>query len=246
MFTFLKNHPFAVTAFFESTMVLTFALPKKQLAPLLPECLSLDEYANQWGFMAIALVQTKNLRPRGFPEFLGHDFFLLGYRLFVNYTNNKGKRLRGLYILRSATNKKKMEVLGNLFTQYSYTTTDIDYCNNDHHFAVTAPESGFCVQAHLSDDGAPLPEGSPFPDWKTAPRYAGPLPFTFSYNKIKNEVLIIEGVRQRWTPQPLCVTKYHIPFLEEPVFKNALLSNAFIIQNIPYWWKNGKRELWTP
>ena len=34
MFSFLKNHPFAVEAFFESSLVLTFAIPKEQLQHL--------------------------------------------------------------------------------------------------------------------------------------------------------------------------------------------------------------------
>ena len=95
MFSFLKNHPFAVEAFFESSLVFTFAIPKEQLQHLIPECLKLDTFNDQWAFIAVAMVQTKHLRPKGFPKFAGNDFFLIGYRVFVRYTNNKGKRLRG-------------------------------------------------------------------------------------------------------------------------------------------------------
>ena len=111
MFELLKNHPFAVEAFFESSFVLTFAFPKEQIQPLIPECLQLDTFQDKWAFVAVAMVQTKNLRPKGLPEFLGNDFFLIGYRVFVRYTTHEGKRLRGLYILKSETDKKKMEVM---------------------------------------------------------------------------------------------------------------------------------------
>src|SRR6185295_13091054 len=106
MLSFLKNHPFAVEAFFDSSLVLTFAVPKEGLEYLIPECLELDTFNNQFGFIAIAMVQTKKLRPRGFPKFLGNDFFLIGYRIFVRYSNSTGKKLRGLYIIKSETNKK--------------------------------------------------------------------------------------------------------------------------------------------
>src|SRR5690242_11409164 len=106
MFSF-KNHPFSVKAFFERSIVLTFAVPRDELKDLIPECLQLDTFNDQWAFIAVAFVQTKNLRPGGFPEFLGNDFFLSGFRIFVKYINNKGKRLRGLYILKSETDKKK-------------------------------------------------------------------------------------------------------------------------------------------
>ena len=76
MLTFLKNHPFAVEAFFESSLVLTFAVPKEQLETLIPECLQLDTFNDKWAFIAVAMVQTKDLRPKGFPKFMGNDFFL--------------------------------------------------------------------------------------------------------------------------------------------------------------------------
>ena len=73
----------------------------------------------------VAMVQTRELRPKGLPKFRGNSFFLIGYRIFVRYINKAGKRLRGLYILKSETDKKKMEWLGNIFTHYNYSTTDI-------------------------------------------------------------------------------------------------------------------------
>jgi uncharacterized protein YqjF (DUF2071 family) len=109
MFSFLKNHPFAVEAFFESSLVLTFAVPKEQIQHLIPECLTLDTFDDKWAFIAVAMVQTKALRPKGLPEWLGNNFFLIGYRVFVRYTNQAGRNLRGLYILKSETDKKKME-----------------------------------------------------------------------------------------------------------------------------------------
>ncbi len=109
MFSFLKNHPFANQAFFENSTILTFAFHKEQLAELIPPCLTLDILNDKWAFVAIAMVQTKDLRPTGFPLFMGNDFFLIGYRIFVRYINNDRKSLRGLYILKSETDKKKME-----------------------------------------------------------------------------------------------------------------------------------------
>lgn len=95
---FLKNHPFPVEAFFESSTVLTFAVPKRQLQDLIPECLELDTFKEKFGFIAVAMVQTKNLRPKGFPKFLGNDFFLIGYRIFVRFTNKKVNNAWIVYI----------------------------------------------------------------------------------------------------------------------------------------------------
>jgi len=125
MFDFLKNHPFAVEAHFERSTVLTFALRPEQLRPLVPPCLALDMLDDHTAFLAVALVQTTGLRPAGFPRWLGRDFFLIGYRVFVRFTTPAGKRLRGLFILKSETDRRAMELVGNLFTHYHYATTDL-------------------------------------------------------------------------------------------------------------------------
>ncbi len=244
MIASLKNHPFAVEAFFESSIVLTFAVPKEQLEGLIPECLQLDIFQDQWAFIAVAMVQTKDLRPKGFPKVMGNDFFLIGYRVFVRYTNSKGKKLRGLYILKSETNKKKMQIMGNIFTHYNYTTTDIEQKSQGSIKKISSQQSNFKIQIEQTESPIALPLHSPFADWKEARRFAGPLPFTFTYNNKTKEVLIIEGVRHDWTPKPIKVIDYHFEFLKSLSLENSLLANAFSINNIPYYWKKGKVELW--
>ena len=244
MLNYLKNHPFAVEAFFESSLVFTFAVPKEELQNLIPECLELDVFQDKWAFVAVAMVQTKDLRPKGLPKMMGNDFFLIGYRVFVRYTNAAGKRLRGLYILKSETDKKKMQIMGNIFTHYNYTTTDITQTENENIKEIQSIQSKFKVGIGKTEKDIPLPENSPFADWKEARRFAGPLPFTFTYNEKTKEVLIIEGVRQNWTPEPVKVINYQFEFLETLQLKKPILANAFIIKNIPYYWKKGKIESW--
>ena len=242
--SFLKNHPFAVEAFFESSLVLTFAVPKAEVESLIPECLTLDTFNDKWAFVAVAMVQTSGLRPKGFPKFMGNDFFLIGYRIFVQYHTNAGKRLRGLYILKSETDKKKMEIMGNIFTHYNYTTTDIIQTEKDSISSIKSDKSKFKIVFENEGENVALPQNSPFADWKEARRFAGPLPFTFTYDKEKKEVLIIEGVRENWIPKPLKVLDFNFDFLKNLNLKNTVLANAFIIKNIPYYWKKGRIETW--
>jgi len=240
----LKNHPFAVEAFFEKSMVLTYAFPKEKLQHLIPECLGLDTFQDKYAFVAVAVVQTKSLRPKGFPAFFGNDFTLIGYRIFVCYRNSKGKRLRGLYILKSETDKKKMEFFGNIFTHYNYGTTDVSISKNNQSLQINSLSSKIKIEIARNDENLELPGNSPFNDWKEARRFAGPMPFTFTFDKSKNEVLIIEGVRSNWKPEPLEVISEAVGFFEERNLENPVLANAFIVENIPYYWKKGKTEKW--
>lgn len=245
MLSFLKNHPFGVEAFFKSSLVLTFAIPKEQIQHLIPECLRLDTFNDKWAFIAVAMVQTRDLKPKGFPKIFGSDFFLTGYRVFVRYKNNAGKNLRGLYILKSETDKKKMQFFGNIFTHYNYTTTDITQVKQANTIEITSIKSGFKILVENNqNENSFLPDESPFSSWKEARRFAGPLPFTFTYAPVHKKVLIIEGVRENWTPAPLKVLSYSFSFLDNMKLDEIKLANAFIIESIPYYWKKGKIEQW--
>ena len=240
----LKDHPFPVETFFENSLVLTYAVAKSELEKFIPPCLELDTFNDKWAFLAVALVKTRKLRPKGFPEFTGNDFILIGYRVFVTYTNTKGKKMRGLYILKSQTNKKKMEFWGNIFTHYNYSTTDIKFTRNRNIDSVFSESSKLDIEVRTADEDISLPPDTPFSNWVEARRYAGPLPFTFTYNEKTKEVLIIEGVRQNWSPKPVEVLKDKIGFVDAKKFKNIVLANAFMIENVPYYWKKGRKEIW--
>jgi hypothetical protein len=244
MLAFLKDHPFAVESFFDTSLVLTFAVPKEELQSFIPECLTLDTFEDRWAFLAVAIVKTKNLRPKGFPQFMGNDFVLTGYRVFVRYVTRQGKRLRGLYIIRSETDKLKMAFLGNIFTHYNYQRTDMDFYRDQETIRVCSNKSALDIEVKINNDDVRLPQGSPFRDWKEARRFAGPLPFTFTYNQASGEVLIIEGVRQNWTPKPVEVVQNSIGFMKGLGLKNVILANAFVITGISYYWKKGIKDLW--
>jgi hypothetical protein len=175
---------------------------------------------------------------------MGNNFFLTGYRIFVRYTTSKGKRLRGLYILKSETDKMRMAVLGNMFTHYQYTTTDIAFSREHTIMKVQSDKSHLTIAVDLKKEEAKLPSSSPFNSWKEARRFAGPLPFTFIYNPKAKEVLMIEGVRENWVPQPVEVIQSNIGFINDLKLKDMVLANAFVIQNIPYYWKKGKTDTW--
>lgn len=244
MLNFLKDHPFAVESYFDTSLVLTYAVPKEELLKFIPECLALDTFEDKWAFLAVAMVKTRHLRPKGFPEILGNDFVLTGYRIFVKYNTSYGKRLRGLYIIRSETDKAKMALLGNIFTHYNYQRTDIRFTRSSNQIDVVSTKSNLLVKVEERDGEIALPASSPFKDWKEARRFAGPLPFTFTYDADKQEVLIIEGVREDWTPKPVKVIESRVGFVDSLQLKGAVLANAFVISDIPYYWKKGRKDKW--
>lgn len=239
----LQSHPFAVLAFFERVAAVSFAFPEEVLRPLVSEGLEIDAYEGL-GFVTVAMVWTKNLRPAVLPEMFGQDFFLGGYRIFTRLRDENGRRLRGLQILRSETDKARMVRSGNLLTRYHYRKVDVDISRDGNETRVlTKLPSGETTLDLAFDDSenAPLPEGSPFPDWRTARRFAGPMPFTFSRRK-DGSFVVIEGMRESWTPRPVRVTDWNVGLFNEAPFAGVkpILANAFMVENVDYRWDKGR------
>lgn len=243
----LRRHPLPVTAFFRHSLVLTYALPRKILQPLLPPGLVLDSLG-ELAFVAIAMVQTEALRPAGLPRALGQDFFLCGYRIFVRFRTRSGRILRGLRILRSDTDRRLMMFFGNLLTHYHYRLAKVivDVTDERLEIRTATPDAAadLHVIAHLDNPVANLPADSPFGDWHQARLFAGPLPFTFDYEAATHSIVLIEGVRQRWRPAPVAVEVLQNTFFDHEPFGTAqpILASAFHVKNIAYRWKRGVVE----
>lgn len=239
----LKQHPFPVVAYFDRVVAVSFAFPKEALESMVPEPLEIDTYGDL-GFVTVAMVWTKNLRPAGFPKCLGKDFFLSGYRIFTRLQDEDGRRLRGLKIIRSETDKRMMVLTGNLITRYNYRWVNVSIENEADETRVVSTRPDGTVSMDLSFNmnraDANLPANSPFPDWRTARQYAGPMPFTFSPND-DGSVVVVEGSRQTWKPRPVEVKSWKVSFFDESPLNayTPILANAFTVENVEYRWEKG-------
>ena len=242
----LQRHRMPIQAHFNSSLVLAYALPKSALQPLLPPGLVLDTY-KEFGFLSITLVHTTDLRPAFVPKGMGISFFLCGYRIFTRYQTRSGQSLRGLQILRSDTNRRSLRVFGNLLTHYAYELSSWDVRRTESSFTIRVSTPDHKADLHVEADiAAParLPAGSPFANLDEALEFAGPLPYTFDYERQTHSIIRVEGVRRQWNPRPVQVQVHRNGFLEQDAFRKAgaILANAFFLEDVPYAWRRGIRE----
>lgn len=249
MTTPLRRHPFPMVARLRHSLVLAWALPHELLTPLLPPGLRVDRYRD-WGFVAIAMVQVSQLRPAGLPPWLGDDPFLTGYRIFVIHRGPDGRHRRGLYILRSDTDRRALAVGGNLLTRYNWRRSVIDAEVGDDRLEVRIRTLGGEADLHVEADlrgPAQLPPGSPFTSAADARRFAGPLPWTFDHEPETGSIVMVLGQRSAWEPRPVAVTVRTCTFFDTMVAKGALvgaepvLANAFHVAGLDYRWGRGVR-----
>jgi hypothetical protein len=244
MLHLLQRHPFPVTAHFKHSLVLTYAVRPEILLPLLPPGLQLDMH-DDWGFVAVAMVQTENLRPAIMPRCVAQDFFLAGYRIFAQCKDGQ-RNLRGLRILRSDTDRRLMVVGGNLLTHYNYRKCDVKIFETPQRLdiRVRTPQATADVDVSMDRAQGSLPKSSPFRNEHEALRFAGPLPYTFDYEPQTHSMIVIKGVRENWHPQLVDVEIRENTFLKQPQFEGSdpILASAFYVHDIPYRWERGQRQ----
>jgi Uncharacterized conserved protein (COG2071) len=243
----LKRHGVPIKSHLAASLVLAYAVPEHVLQPFLVPGLELDTYGNR-GFLAIAMVESRGLRPAFLPPAFGMNFFLAGYRIFTRYRTPAGRTLRGLRILRTDTDRRSMRIAGNLLTHYGYVLSRcrIQRTSSTYGVEICSPrgDADLQVVADISNTAESPPPGSPFPDLREARKFAGPLPFTFDYEPQTHSMIRVEGVRREWNPRPVSVKVYRNTFIEDAAFRSAevTLANAFYLENVPYSWKEGIRE----
>jgi hypothetical protein len=195
--------------------------------------------------VAVALVQTESLRPAGLPPALGQNFFLAGYRVFTTFHAPGGRRLRGLRILRSDANRARMVAGGNLLTHYNYhrCTASVETTGQVIRIAVSTPDRGGDVRMTADLSNGVLPPGSPFMSVREARRFAGPLPFTFDFERETNAIIAIRATRANWRPEPVAVDVERLSFFDQPAFRDCtpVLAAAFHVSGIDYRWERGVR-----
>jgi hypothetical protein len=236
----LKRHPFPVVAWFERVVAVSFAFPEEVLWPLVPEPLEIDSH-DGFGFVTVALVWTKGLRPAAFPAFLGQDFFLAGYRIFTRLRDEKGRRMRGLKILRSETDKARMVLSGNLLTHYNYRRVKLEASDSRVRTWLPNGRETLDLSFGLTDEPDAPPAGSPFADLRAARNFAGPMPFTFDAEG-DGRFVFIEGKRTEWTPRPVRILDWKVGLFDEAPFRGVtpVLANAFRVDGVPYRWEKGR------
>jgi uncharacterized protein YqjF (DUF2071 family) len=240
--TKFRRHPLPMATTLRHSLVLSYAVPINILSPLCPPGLTLDTYGDD-GFVAIAAVRAERLRPRGTPAFVGRDFLLTGYRIFVRHRNAEGRLLRGLHILRSDTNSRFMKLGGNLLTNYHYEHADISHVVTEDALSLrVASDDGvrLAVEADLTQPGV-LPATSPFLGTNDARRYCGPLPWTIDFEAKTHSLVSVRGRRGEWSPRLVNVDVRTCTYFHRAEFAGYTprLATAFYVDNIPYSWDSG-------
>lgn len=243
-----RHHPLPMRARLGHSLMLTYALPPPVLTPLLPPGLALDTYAapdgTTHGFVAVGVVSLSRLRPAPLPPALGADYLLTGYRVIVRFPTPGGRTMRGLYILRSQTDRRLMALGGNLLTGYRYRLARLRLRVEGDRLESTVDSRDGTADLTVTADlrPAPPPASSPFVDLAAARRFAGPLPYTFGYAERRRAIVVVRAHRTAWRPEPVAVRVERLTYFDHGPFAGSrpVLANAFHVADLEYGWRRGR------
>jgi hypothetical protein len=234
-----------MAAHLRHSLVLAWALPHQVLQAQLPRGLVVDRYGDV-GFVAAAMVQAERLRPAGAPAWLGDDPFLVGWRIFARHAGPDGRRRRGLFILRSDTDRRALVAGGNLLTRYNWRRSAIAAEVGGGRMTVRVTSAGGLADLEVTAElGRPgrLPAGTPFASLADARRFAGPLPWTFDHEPETGSMVLVLGRRSQWRPEPVDVRVERCTFFDHGPLAGTrpVLANAFHVAGLDYRWERGIR-----
>jgi len=176
---------------------------------------------------------------------MGRDFHLIGYRLFVRRRAGDGRDLRGLQVLRSETDSQFLNITGNWMTRYHYHQAQIEWKKDQAGTRIISRsrDGRTSIETGARSETAVLPKGSPFANWREARRFAGPMPFTFSYEAETGQMITVMGRREGWTPLAVTLKSWGSDWVASTFpgvdFQPAA---AFAVEAIDYRWERGTSE----
>lgn len=106
-----------VRSTFSRSTILIFAYDVGYLQALLPPGLTVDSDGSI-GFLAVAYVDSRSLRPAAVKREIGIGFRLRELLIFCSYTNRSGRRMNGLFLLGSSVSSGVAWIGSKLLTPY--------------------------------------------------------------------------------------------------------------------------------
>ena len=190
--------------------------------------------------VGICLIRLKDIKPKGFPNFIGVNSENGAHRIAVEW-NEEGEIKEGVYIPRRDTNLKLNSLVGGrIFPgKHYYAKFNVLEENNNYHLDFTSSDNTTIeIDATLSEN---FDEESIFRTLDNVSKFFEKGSLGFSPNGKNLEGLKLETYE--WKVKPLKVRNVKSSFFENDFFfpKGSIkFDNAILMENIEHEWKSVK------
>jgi hypothetical protein len=215
---FLKKIPIRYTGELHQVRLINFSVDKEEVMPWVPEGIQIRDYKGR-ALISMVNVKLRNMKPGFLPDALSFNYQHIGFRLLIDDAAYSQGMQKGIYFIRSFTDKVLMALGGSLLTNYKLEKADI----ND------------------SFDGFCLKQGNQFlkyrftakPEYQLEDRLKENVASVDrAYSYIGEQLMRVQIMRDRWPVRWIGCEGFETNF-----FKTARLEGAFEVAGmIPYEW----------
>lgn len=188
--------------------------------------------------VGICLIRLKNIRPKGFPDFIGVNSENGAHRIAVEWEEN-GEIKEGVYIPRRDTNLKLNSLVGGrIFPgKHYYAKFNVQEENNNYHLDFKSSDNTTIeIDANLAEK---FDENSIFGTIENVSDFFEKGSVGYSPNGENFEGLKLDAFN--WKVKPLKVDLVKSSFFEnEEIFPKGSIEfdNALLMENIEHEWKS--------
>lgn len=186
------------------------------------------------GHVAVAFVDQRDFRPRFLPRFLSYDFFMVEYLAFVTFQSSDGRRMRGLYLIRSETPSSFACIASRVFSHYNFRKIDLNITETETTKRFTSTKAGIDVSIKLDD------QQSDGHSWENYYELSKPRSFNFQHLARSGATLVIRGVLKGWAPQPAKVVRCHMDTVTSLGIRFDSPPHAIHVSEVDYLWRNSR------
>lgn len=123
----LKQIPITYKGELHDVKLINFSVDIEEVLPLVPDGIKVREFDGK-AIISMVNVKLKSMRPAGLPEGLSFDYQHVAFRLLVEDSPlNKGEN-KGIFFLKSFSDKPMVVWSGNLMTNYRLSNAQISEC----------------------------------------------------------------------------------------------------------------------
>jgi len=233
-----RNGRLAITSTFFTNSILMYSCEPEDLQHLLCPGIDVDVIGGR-GHLAVAFVDQRDFRPRGFPRWAGRDFFMVEYLAFVTYESSDGRQMPGLYLLQSDTPSTLACIGSRGFSHYRFRKIDLTINETAEARRFTSTKAGIEVAISLDTETETETDRSEEP-WAHYGQLSKPRSFNFQHLKRSNATLVIRGVLKGWTPLPATVLTSDVAAVDELGITFDEPPKAIEVDNVEYLWRNSR------
>lgn len=225
-----------IHGYIDRRILINYTANPKDVEKIIPHPFRPKIYKDK-AIVGICLIRLKDIKPKGFPDFLGINSENGAHRIAVEWDEN-GEVKSGVYIPRRDTSLYLNTLVGGrLFPGKSYLAKfNVNEENGNYHIDFKSSDN-----TEISIDAAETPtfnENSIFGNLKNASDFFEKGDLGYSPNKEKFEGLKLNAYE--WKVQPLEVSYVQSSFFEdENIFPQGSIQfdNALLMTHIEHEWK---------